>query len=132
MWFLGSVLDIWRGVCVQAPGAEDEAAADANGHAEEDTAQLGPRPENLMPRTGGVAAAADNAADDIYRPPKLNPAAMQVGIAILHSLHASLNHGRKSCCAHALLINLEKNQRKRDWRCLKWPTRVEQYCDVTL
>ena len=34
-----------------------------------------------MPRTGGVAAAAaDGAADGIYRPPKLNPAAMQVAV----------------------------------------------------
>ena len=34
-----------------------------------------------MPRAGGVAAAADadGAGDGIYRPPKLNPAAMQVG-----------------------------------------------------
>ncbi len=59
----------------QAPGA----AAEANGNAGEDFTQLGPRPENLMPRTGDkAAAAADGAADGIYRPPKLNPAAMQV------------------------------------------------------
>jgi len=62
-------------VISQAPGA----AAEANGNAGEDFSQLGPRPENLMPRTGDkAAAAADGAADGIYRPPKLNPAAMQV------------------------------------------------------
>ena len=62
-------------VISQAPGA----AAEANGNAGEDFTQLGPRPENLMPRMGDkAAAAADGAADGIYRPPKLNPAAMQV------------------------------------------------------
>ncbi|CAK0782908.1 hypothetical protein CVIRNUC_006103 [Coccomyxa viridis] len=62
---------------VQAPGAGGAAAeADAAG---EEALQPGPRPENLMPRTGGVAAAADadGAGGGIYRPPKLNPAAMQ-------------------------------------------------------
>ncbi len=84
MWFLSCVSDVWHGVCVQAPGAEGEAAADANGHAaEEDPTQLGPWPENLMPRTGGVAAAVDGAADGIYHPPKLNPVTMQVAITVL-------------------------------------------------
>ena len=42
-----------------------------------------------MPRTGGVAAtAAGGAADGIYRPPKLNPAAMQVA-AWAHGLRTA-------------------------------------------
>ena len=82
--FLATFLTFGTASVIQAPGAEGEAAADANGHVKEDPRQLGPRPENLMPRTGGVAAAADGAADGIYRPPKLNPAAMQVAIAVLH------------------------------------------------
>ena len=65
----------------QAPGSD--GAEVANGDAE-DPSQLGPRPENLMPRTGGVAgAAAEGGADGLYRPPKLNPVAMQVRFCVL-------------------------------------------------
>ncbi len=43
--------------------------------AEDDPLRYGPRPEDLVPRVGAAGVAA---GDGVYRPPKLNPAAMQV------------------------------------------------------
>lgn len=43
--------------------------------AEDDPLRYGPRPEELVPRVGAAGASA---GDGVYRPPKLNPAAMQV------------------------------------------------------
>jgi len=45
--------------------------------AADDPLRYGPRPEDLVPRSGAAGAAAGG-ADGVYRPPKLNPAAMQV------------------------------------------------------
>ncbi|KAK9904141.1 hypothetical protein WJX75_005357 [Coccomyxa subellipsoidea] len=42
--------------------------------AEDDPLRYGPRPEELVPRVGAAGASA---GDGVYRPPKLNPAAMQ-------------------------------------------------------
>lgn len=49
--------------------------ADDGDGAADDPLRYGPRPEELVPRAGSAAGAA---ADGVYRPPKLNPAAMQV------------------------------------------------------
>ena len=96
------------------------AAAEENGAAEEDPTQLGPRPENLMPRTGGVAAAAaDGAADGIYRPPKLNPAAMQVAVFsfdLCRAISIVAQYSLHVCCALA-------RQTSRESHLLLWLSR---------
>ena len=44
----------------------------------DDPLRYGPRPEDLVPRDGGARAGNGAAAGGIYRPPKLNPVAMEV------------------------------------------------------
>ena len=68
--------------------------ADDNDGAADDPLRYGPRPEELVPRAGSTAGAA---ADGVYRPPKLNPAAMQVHyherslcVCVLAAFQASL------------------------------------------
>lgn len=60
--------------------------------AADDPLRYGPRPEDLVPRSG-AAGAADGGADGVYRPPKLNPAAMQVRSASLLLIVKSVRSG---------------------------------------
>lgn len=76
--------DVFQGLCFDIFQVPGEDAADGAATTTDDPLRYGPRPEELVPRTG---AAADGAAasDGVYRPPKLNPAAMEVCNALLLS-----------------------------------------------
>ncbi len=67
------------------PGAEGNGAADDDTAGVDDPLRYGPRPEDLVPRAGGGggggAGGEGGAGDGLYRPPKLNPVAMEVRCA---------------------------------------------------
>jgi hypothetical protein len=53
----------------------------------DDPLQYGPRPEELVPRSGAVADGAGGEGG-VYKPPKLNPAAMEVTTFLFSWDHA--------------------------------------------